>query len=262
MKILLIGDIVGSPGRMAVARCVPRWRAEGKADFVVANAENAAAGRGLTGALAEELFAAGVDAITLGDHTWDQKELQAVLDREPRILRPANFHPDCPGRGCGTFDGPDGVRITVINLIGRVFLKPADCPFRKADELLAKEPDLGRIILVDMHAEATSEKIAIGRYLDGRVTSVTGTHTHVQTSDDAILPKGTAYLTDLGMTGPKDSVLGRELDAILKTMITGLPTKFDVARDDVALEGVFLDVDVRTGRARSIKRVREKIENG
>jgi hypothetical protein len=256
IRVLHVGDIVGSPGRTLFARVVHRLRAEGQVDIVIANAENSAAGRGITPTLADELFAAGADVLTLGDHTWDQREILPYLDREPRIVRPANFAPGCPGRGFTTVDTPKG-RLTVMSLIGRVFMPPADCPFRTADDILKKRDQLGTLIFAEIHAEATSEKIAIGRYLDGRVTSVVGTHTHVQTSDEAILPKGTAYLTDLGMTGPKDSVLGRALEPVLKKFLTGLPTKFEVATNDVALEGVIVTVDPKTGRATKIKRLRE-----
>ncbi len=256
IRVLHIGDIVGSPGRTLFARVVHRLKAEGQVDVIIANAENSAAGRGITPTLADELFAAGADVLTLGDHTWDQKEIMPYLDREPRIVRPANFAPGCPGRGVTTVETPKG-RVSVLSLIGRVFMPPADCPFRTADEILKKRDALGSIIFAEIHAEATSEKIAVGRYLDGRVSSVVGTHTHVQTSDEAILPKGTAYLTDLGMTGPKDSVLGRALDPVLKKFLTGLPTKFEVATNDVALEGVIVTVDPKTGRATKIKRIRE-----
>ena len=256
IKVLHIGDIVGAPGRTLFARVAHRMRAEEQVDVIIVNAENSAAGRGLTPGLAEELFAAGADVLTLGDHTWDQKEIMPYLDREPRVVRPANFAPGCPGRGITTVETPKG-RISVMSLIGRVFMPPADCPFRTADELLKKREQLGPMIFVEIHAEATSEKIALGRYLDGRVTSVVGTHTHVQTSDEALLPKGTAYLTDLGMTGAKDSVLGRALDPVLKKFLTGLPTKFEVATDAVALEGVLLTVDPKNGRAAKIKRIRE-----
>lgn len=260
MKILMAGDIVGSPGRRAFAQVVARLKQAGKADFVVANAENAAGGKGLSGALAEELFGAGADVLTLGDHTWDQKEIVPYLEREPRVVRPANFAPGCPGRGCVTVEGAGKVRVTVISLVGRVFMNNYDCPFRTADALLKKEPDLGRIVLVDMHAEATSEKIVMGRYLDGRVSAVVGTHTHVQTSDESLLPKGTAFITDLGMTGAKDSALGRDLASVTQMMLTGMPVKFEVAKDDLALEGVIVDVDERTGRANSIKRLRESVQ--
>jgi metallophosphoesterase (TIGR00282 family) len=260
MKILMVGDMVGAPGRRAFARVVARLRQEGQADFVVANAENTAGGKGITGPLADEIFAAGADVITLGDHTWDQRELPPYMDRQPRLIRPANFAPSCPGRGCVTVPGPDGCAVTVVNLVGRVFMNPCDCPFRTVDALLKKEPVLGKIILVDLHAEATSEKVVMGRYLDGRVSCVVGTHTHVQTSDETILPKGTAYITDLGMTGPKDSAIGRDLDSVIAMMLTGMPARFEVARDDPMLEGAIVEVDAKTGRAVSIRRVRAPAE--
>jgi 2',3'-cyclic-nucleotide 2'-phosphodiesterase len=260
MKILMAGDIVGAPGRRAFAQAVARLKQAGKVDFAVANAENAAGGKGLSGALAEELFAAGADVLTLGDHTWDQKEIVPYLEREPRVVRPANFAPACPGHGCVTVEGPGKVRVTVISLVGRVFMNNYDCPFRTADALLKKEPDLGRIVLVDLHAEATSEKIIMGRYLDGRVSAVVGTHTHVQTSDETLLPKGTAFITDLGMTGAKDSALGRDLASVTQMMLTGMPAKFEVAQNDCVLEGVIVDVDERTGRASGIKRLREPVQ--
>ena len=255
MKILLIGDVTGSPGRMVLAQVVGRLRREQDVAFVVANAENAAAGRGITRKLAEELFAAGVDVITMGDHVWDQKEMVTGIEQEPRIIRPANFAPGCPGRGMVTVDTPQGP-ITVIQLIGRVFLKPNDCPFRTVDGLL-QQPGLGRVKLVDFHAEATSEKIVFGRYLDGRVSAVVGTHTHVQTADEVVLPGGTAYLTDLGMTGVTDSAIGRELAPVTQTFVTGMPAKFDMAKGDPVLHGAIVDVDEKTGRSRKIKRVRE-----
>lgn len=254
LNILHIGDIVGSPGRRIFARMIPRLREEWKLDAVIANAENAAAGRGITPALAEELLMAGADFLTLGDHAWDQKEILPYLNLEPRIVRPANFAPDCPGAGWSSIDLPGGQRLFVLSLIGRVFMPPVDCPFRAADAAL-KQID-SSFVCVEMHAEATSEKIAIGRYLEGRVSSVVGTHTHVQTSDETILPKGTAYLTDLGMTGPKDSVLGRDVASVMRKFTTGLPTKFEIAEQDVAMEGARITVDSHTGRATSIERVR------
>jgi metallophosphoesterase (TIGR00282 family) len=259
MNILMAGDIVGGPGRLAFAAVAGRMKQARQADFVIANAENAAGGRGITQPLAEALFAAGADAVTLGDHAWDQKELIKTIDREPRIVRPANYAPGCPGRGWSTFETPHG-KITVISLQGRTFMPPSDCPFRAADVILGRgNADLGKIIVVDMHAEATSEKIAMGRYLDGRVSAVVGTHTHVQTADDAILPKGTAYLTDLGMTGPKDSVLGRDLAAVLKKFLTGMPQQFEIATGDVRCEGLLMTVDEKTGQATKVKRIQEKL---
>jgi len=235
-------------------------RHAGEADFIVANAENAAGGRGLSAALAQELLGAGADVLTLGDHAWDQKDLAGHLEKEERVLRPANFPPGCPGRGWITVQTAMGV-VTVINLVGRVFMQPHyDCPFRTVDEILKKGAALGKVVLVDIHAEATSEKIAMGWYLDGRVSAVVGSHTHVQTSDETVLPKGEAYITDLGMTGPKRSVLGREVEPIIKRFLTGLPSPFGVATEDVVLEGVLITVDEKTGKATRIKRVREAIE--
>ncbi len=259
MNILMIGDLVGGPGRKIFARIVGQMKGRGAVDMVVVNAENAAGGKGVTRIIAGELFDAGADVITLGDHTWDQKEIAQYLEIEKRIIRPANFAPGCPGRGIVTVDTPKG-RVTVINLIGRVFMPPMDCPFRSVDALLAKEPNMGKVILVDLHAEATSEKIAMGRHLDGRVSAVVGTHTHVQTSDDTILPKKTAYITDLGMTGPKDSIIGRDYASVMGKFLTGMPSKFEIAEHNVTLEGVLIDVDEVTGKARKITRVREFLD--
>lgn len=256
IRVLHIGDIVGAPGRRIFARLIPQLRKEWKLDAVIANAENAAAGRGITPALADELLAAGADILTLGDHAWDQKEIIPYLMREPRIIRPANFAPDCPGKGWALIDLPSGKRLAVLSLIGRIYMPPAECPFRTADAALKLIPT--PLVFAEIHAEATSEKIALGRYLEGRVTSLVGTHTHVQTSDDAVLPNGTAYLTDLGMTGPKDSVLGRDVQSVLKKFITGMPSKFEIAEEDVALEGALITADPATGRATAIKRVRER----
>lgn len=258
VRILMIGDVVGSGGRDVLAAAVGRLRAQGEVDFVVANAENAAGGKGLTGAVAEELLRAGVDVITLGDHTWDQPGFENYLAQEHPVVRPANFAPGCPGRGRVSVDTAWG-RITVINLIGRVFMQPHyDCPFRAADALLqgaAAGP--GRMVLVDIHAEATAEKVCLGRYLDGRVSCVAGTHTHVQTADAAILPKGTAYITDLGMTGPKDGVIGRDSESISRRFLTGMPAKFKAARQDTTLEGVLVSVDRNTGRAVAVTALRD-----
>ena len=257
MKILVVGDIVGGPGRMAMARVATRYKAEGRADFVIANAENSAAGRGITSALADELFAGGADVLTMGDHVWDQKEAAAYLDREPRIIRALNLPPGCPGKGVvihPTKEGP----LAVIQLLGRTFMNAvADCPFRSIDDWLKKNASQCKMIVVDMHAEATSEKVAMGKYLEGRVSAVLGTHTHIQTADEAVSAKGTAYLTDLGMTGPCDSVIGRTTDAILTRFLTGMPTKFEIASGDVRLHGALLSLDPATGKALKIKRVEE-----
>lgn len=250
MKILLVGDIVGGPGRRVFREVVKRLRGENVVQAVVVNGENAAAGNGITLALAEELFAAGADVVTLGDHVWGQKEMESTIAGEKRLLRPANFPAGTPGQGFVTVQTPLGP-ITVVNLLGRVFMNPVDCPFRAMDAVLKAVP--GNVpVLVDFHAEATSEKIAMGYYLDGRVAAVFGTHTHVQTSDAAILPKGTAYMTDLGMTGPAYSVIGREIAPVLKRFTTGLPAKFEVASGLCVLEGAFLELDRQSGKAVSV----------
>ena len=260
MRILIVGDIVGAPGRRAFAQGVARLRAESSLDFVIANAENAAAGKGLTPAIADELFAAGADVLTTGDHVWDQKDLPAHLTREPRILRPANLAPECPGRGWVTAAGRAGP-VTVINLCGRVFLPPLfDCPFRTVDAILGDLPAGHGPVIVDVHAEATSEKIALGWHLDGRVSAVVGTHTHVQTADETVLPKGTAYLTDLGMCGPRRSVLGRQIEPVLRRFRTGMPQKFDVATEEVAMEGAWIEVRPASGLAVAIRRLRIPID--
>jgi metallophosphoesterase (TIGR00282 family) len=257
MKILMVGDIVGGPGRMAMARVATRYKAEGRADVVVANAENSAAGRGITSSLAEELFAGGADALTMGDHVWDQKESLAFFDRDAGIVRALNLPPGCPGKGAITIQTKAGP-LTILQLIGRTFMNStADCPFRTMDEWLKKHGSQSRMILVDMHAEATSEKVAMGKFLDGRVSAVLGTHTHIQTADEAVSAKGTAYMTDLGMTGPCDSVIGRTTDAIVTRFLTGMPTKFEIASGDVRLHGALLTLDPATGKALKIKRIEE-----
>lgn len=255
MKILLVGDIVGSPGRRAFAWLVRRMKDARGVDVVVVNGENAAGGRGITPALTRELLDAGADAITLGDHAWDQKDLVQGIDSETRLVRPANFAPGTPGRGWTTFDTPAG-KLAVINLIGRVFMAPADCPFRGVEAVL-KQVAGARFVIVDFHAEATSEKVAMGRYLDGRVTAVAGTHTHVQTADETLLPRGTAYITDLGMTGPCDSIIGRDPQTILKRFTSGMPAKFDIAHGDASLQGVLITVDETTAKPVAIQRIRE-----
>lgn len=255
----MVGDVVGSPGRRAFARVAGQMKARDEVDCVVVNAENAAGGRGLSAPLAEEIFNAGADVITLGDHVWDQKDIRGYMNTEPRVLRPENLPLECPGKGWITVDTPKG-NLTVINLVGRVFMPPNNCPFHAADRVLALNSGLSRIILVDFHAEATSEKIAMGKYLDGRVTAVVGTHTHVQTADEKISGKGTAYLTDLGMTGPKDSVLGRDYESVLKKFLTGMPSSFKVAKHEVQLEGVLIDADEKTGKARKIKRIQTPVD--
>jgi len=259
MKILFIGDIVGSPGREAVARLLPGLQKEHSLDFVIANAENAAGGSGITAKVAEELFSAGCDVLTSGDHIWKKKEIFEIISGESRILRPLNFPAPLPGRGSACFKSKKGARGGVINVCGRVFMQPLECPFKTglaAAEELAKET---KVIIVDIHAEATSEKVALGRYLDGKVSAVLGTHTHIQTADEHILPHGTAYLTDAGMAGPYDSVIGRKVEDVLERFLTALPVKFEVASENIQLHGAVLDIDEKTGRANSIVRIQKKM---
>lgn len=250
----MIGDIVGKPGRRAVAALVPGLRRELALDAVVANGENAAAGRGLTISTAKDLFAAQIDVITSGNHIWDQQDIIPHLDGEAPIVRPANYPEGVPGRGIVSFDTAAG-RLTVLNLMGRTFMYEIDDPFRCADRLLASVPERAAI-LVDMHGEATSEKIAMGWYLDGRVSAVVGTHTHVPTADPRILPRGTAFVTDAGMCGPRDSIIGVEADAVIRKFLTGMPTRFKVAEKSQAVQfnAVVIEIDDATGRALSIGR--------
>ena len=256
MRILFIGDVVGKPGRRAVASLVPALREEREIDFVIANGENSAHGAGLTAATVDALLSSGVDVITAGDHVWDQKEVYEVIEREPRLLRPLNFPPAAPGHGSFVVARDGGPAVGVINLIGRVFMPNNDCPFRAAEAEVDRLKKQAKIIIVDLHAEATSEKIAMGRFLDGKVSAVIGTHTHVATADEQILPKGTAYISDVGMCGPHDSVLGRDVDAVVKRFLTQMPQRLEVAEGDVALCGVIIDVDENSGRARAIERIR------
>ncbi len=254
MRILFISDIVGSPGRGAL-RILPSLKKEWGYSFCVANGENAAAGFGLTPGTAEEIFAAGVDVITSGNHLWDRKEAMDLVVHEPRILRPANYPPPVPGSGQGVFLSADGHAVGVLNLLGRVFIREVDCPFRRADLAVGELRASTKIILVDMHAEATSEKVAMGWYLDGRVSAVVGTHTHVQTADERVLPGGTGYITDAGMTGGFDSVIGIEKEAAIKRFLTQVTVRFTPARNDVRLNGVVLDVEPSTGVCKSITRL-------
>jgi metallophosphoesterase (TIGR00282 family) len=251
MRILVIGDIVGRPGRRVVTALVPALRRELAIDVVVANGENAAAGRGLTVNTAKEICAASVDVITSGNHIWDNQDIFPYLDTEAPVLRPANYPEETPGRGLVRFGA-----LTVINLMGRTFMYDIDDPFKAADRLLATvEP--GTPILVDMHAEATSEKIAMGWYLDGRVSAVIGTHTHVPTADQRLLPKGTAFVCDVGMCGPRDSIIGVEPEPVIRKFLTGMPARFNVAEKArmVQFNAVVIDIDDESGKARSIERV-------
>jgi len=252
---MFIGDIVGEPGRKAVETILPRLRAEQALDFVIANGENSAGGNGITPQIAGELFSAGVDAITSGDHLWDQKSVSELLYSEPRFLRPLNYPPGVPGRGAHVLQVRNLPPIGVMNVQGRVFMQPMENPFTMADNEVNRLREKTKIIFVDIHAEATSEKIAFARFLDGRVSAVVGTHTHVQTADEQILPNGTAYLTDAGFTGPHDGSLGREIEPVIKRFVTGMPQRFEVARNNVILHGAVIRIDDTTGKATSIQRI-------
>lgn len=260
MRILFIGDIVGKPGRKLAAHFLPILRREkGPIHFVVANGENAAAGFGLTEKLAEELFSMGIDVLTGGNHIWDKKELLPVLDREPRILRPANYPSPAPGRGVGVYE-KNGHKLAVINMQGRAFMPPIDCPFRTAERLL--EGITTPCVLLDFHAEATAEKLALARYLDGQISALVGTHTHTQTADDRLLPRGTAYITDVGMTGGHGGVIGMTLNSVLPKFLAGIPNRFEVEEADPRLQAVLMDVDEETGRALSIEKLDLSLSEG
>ena len=253
MKILFIGDIFASPGRKIVAEHLQDIATTNEIDLTIANAENAAGGFGLTPAVAEELFAMGLDILTSGNHIWDKREVYDYLGRQPRLLRPANYA-GAPGSGMIVVHARNSVACAVLNLQGRTYMPTTDCPFRKADEILSQLDPGIKVRFVDFHAEVTSEKIAMGRYLDGRVSAVVGTHTHVPTADTRILPGGTAYQTDCGMTGPYDSVIGVETGIVLQRFLTGLPVRLEPARRGPELHAVIVDVDEVTGQARAVRR--------
>ena len=258
MKVLFIGDIVGRPGRNVTRKRLREFREANGIDCVIANGENAAGGSGITPGIAEELFNNGIDVLTSGDHIWKKREAYAFLDKTDKVVRPLNYPPGVPGKG-STVVEIAGVKVGVVNLIGRVFMDAVDCPFRRAREEVRELRKETPIIIVDMHAEATSEKVAMGWFLDGKVSAVLGTHTHIQTADETVRPKGTAYITDSGMTGPYDSVIGRQKELIIERFLTNLPTRFEVATGDIQMHGVVIDIDNETGNARSIERVQEKM---
>jgi hypothetical protein len=261
-RVLMIGDVIGKPGRHALEQILPDLRMSREIDFVTANGENLAGGMGLTPSTAEALFAHGVDVITSGNHIWDKREIYPYLEKTERLLRPLNYGThDVPGRGWGIYQALDGSDLAVINLQGRTFMQPIDNPFTEADKLLdeSSEP-LPTMRLVDFHCEITSEKTAMGVYLDGRVSAVVGTHTHVVTGDERILPKGTAYLTDLGMTGPIWSVIGFDPATVLPRFVNGLPTRFEVGSGPVVFNATQIDVDPVTGRALAIERIQRLVE--
>lgn len=262
MRILFIGDIVGRPGREIIQNVLWSVREREKIDMVIANGENAAGGSGLTPEIAEKFFRDGIDVLTSGDHIWKKKEIYGFLEKTERVIRPLNYPKGVPGKGATVIEtAKGGVKVGIINLIGRVFMSPMDCPFERVGQVLEELKGRTSIIIVDMHAEATSEKIAMGWYLNGAVSAVLGTHTHIQTADEKILSEGTAYITDCGMTGPYDSVIGRNKQEILTRFLTQMPVRFEMATDDVEMHGVIIEVDVKTGKALNIRRIKETDPN-
>lgn len=260
LRILFIGDIVGRPGRRIIKQLLGKLIEREAIDLVIANGENAAGGFGLSMEVSRELFEAGISLLTLGNHTWDNKEIMQVLEVEERVIRPANYPEGTPGSGYQVVETDKGIMVGVINLMGQVFLDPLACPFRTADNCIKQIKRQTDIIIVDMHAEATSEKVAMGWYLDGRVTAVLGTHTHIATADERILPQGTGYITDVGMTGPSDSVLGIKPELVLQKFLTKRPVRFEVANGPIELNAVLLDVN-EFGKTTGIRRIRHAISN-
>ena len=255
MKILFIGDIVGKPGRKAIQKGLPGLMSKLKIDFVIANGENAAGGFGITQAIGEDLFSLGIDILTSGNHIWDKKEAVTYIAKENRLLRPANYPPDVPGAGTMIMKSRSGHAIGVLNLEGRVFMRPIDCPFQAAKREVRELKKETNIIIVDFHGEATSEKAAIGWFLDGEVSALIGTHTHVQTADERILPQGTAFISDAGMTGPVNSIIGVKKSQIINKFLTQIPVRFETARGESLLSCVVVDVNAKTGKASSIQRI-------
>ena len=260
MKILFVGDVVGSPGRKIIHERLADIRAQRQVDLCIINCENAASGFGVTPRIVEELFAAGADVLTSGNHIWKRKEIIEYFPSEPRLVRPANFPNGSPGSGLYVGHAKNGVGFAVLNLQGRTFMAAIDDPFRAASLELTRIPPDVKVIVVDMHAEATSEKMAMGWYLDGKVSAVIGTHTHVATADERVLPAGTAFITDVGMTGPHDSVIGMEKEGILQHFLDAMPSRFVVAEGDIQMNTVLIDVDDHTHRARSINRLNFRLD--
>lgn len=260
MRILFVGDIVGRPGRLALRERLGRLVDTHCIDLIVANGENAAAGFGLTVDVADELFSLGIDVLTTGNHIWDKRDVLDILDQEERLLRPANYPAGAPGRGAGVYRTAGGVEVGVLNLEGRVFMNNLDCPFQEADRLVEKLRQTTPVILVDFHAEATSEKMALGWHLDGRVSAVVGTHTHVQTADERILTQGTAYISDVGMTGSRDGVIGMRREQVVGKFLSQRPARFEISKKDPAINAVVIEVDAATGRAVRIERILEPVD--
>ena len=256
MNILFIADIVGKPGRWAVSQLLPDLKKVHQIDFTIANVENAAGGFGLTKEIAKKIHSYGVDCLTSGNHIWDRKDIHPYLNEDQRILRPANYPPDAPGRGAEIFETKEGDKIGILNIQGRVYIKEIDCPFRVAKEEIKRLKEETNIIIVDLHAEATSEKIALGWYLDGKASAILGSHTHVQTADETILPGGTAYITDAGMTGAHDSVIGINKEDALSRFLLQIPRRFTIAKKDIKFCGVLVKIDPETDKASSIERIK------
>lgn len=255
MRVLMIGDIIGQPGRTIVEAMLTRLKTNYQIDLTIANGENAAGGIGITEPVARELFSLGIDVLTMGNHVWDKREIFDFIDREPRIVRPLNYPMNPPGQGSVLFEVKGGPKVGIISLSGRVYMGDLDCPFQAVTAETARLRSETPVIIVDFHAEATSEKVAMGWHLDGKVSVVAGTHTHVQTADERVLPGGTAYITDLGMTGPLNSVIGVKKELVLAKFLTQMPTRFSVASGDMVFSGAVIDIDVTSGRAQTITRV-------
>jgi len=262
MKVIIVGDVVGKPGRKILTATLKRLKEEHEAEFVVANVENAAEGAGVVPKVGDEILNAGVDVMTSGNHIFDKKDVIPYIENQPRLLRPANYSPEAPGRGLWLGSTVSGTQVAVINIQGRIFMPPTDCPFRTADRLLEEIGKRASIVIVDHHAEATSEKLAMGRYLDGRVSVVVGTHTHVQTADEQLLPGGTSYITDLGMTGPYDSIIGVESQLVITRFIRGLPVRYQTAQHKPQLHGVIVEIDERNGKSIAIQRLQVSEPDG
>ncbi len=255
MRILFIGDVVGSPGRRVLRECLPWLKQQYSPDVIIANGENLAGGLGATPQLVREITEYGIQVVTMGNHTWRRAEFIKEIDRLDNVVRPANYPPNIPGRDSVIHNLGDGRRIAVFNLLGRIYMEPFDCPFRAGLQMAEKLRNQTSIIILDMHAEATSEKVAMGWYLDGKVSAVLGTHTHVQTADERILPYGTAYITDVGMTGPHDSIIGMKPEQVLTKFVTGIPSRFEVADAGLRLNAVVVEINDKTGRATHIERI-------
>ena len=256
MRILFIGDIVGKPGVDIVIRALAGFRRQESIDLVIANGENAENGSGITPAIYRKLISAGVDCVTLGDHIYRKKDIISILESQDNIVKPANYPPEAPGKTWTVVKAENGREVAVFSLMGRVFMKPVDCPFHKANQILAEIPESVKIRFCDFHAEATSDKQLMGRHLDGRVTAVCGTHTHIPTADEQVFPGGTAYISDVGMTGPHKSILGRKIEKVLEATISFRPIPFDVATGDVQISGVIIDVDPKSGKGQGIRRIK------